>query len=87
MFENNFFSSNFADAKLDNKIERTTVEVDWLQREVGSFRTVLDLGCGRGRLAIELAGRGYSVIAIDINKQYLDIAKERGGSLPIEWRL
>lgn len=82
----NFFSRSFADAKLDNKIGRAVAEIDWLTGRVGRTDSVLDLGCGRGRLAIEIAKRGSTVVAIDINREYLKIGKDRAGSLDIEWR-
>ena len=39
--------------------------------------TVIDLGCGSGLLARELAAAGYGVLGIDISEALLDIAKER----------
>jgi len=45
----------------------------------------LDLACGRGRHAIELARRGYAVDAIDISPVGLASARERAGDLAIRW--
>jgi SAM-dependent methyltransferase len=39
--------------------------------------TAIDLGCGTGLLARELAAAGYGVLGIDISEAMLDIAKER----------
>ena len=41
----------------------TVGEVDFVERELASDRTrrILDIGCGTGRHAIELARRGYQV--------------------------
>lgn len=43
---------------------------------------VLDVPCGTGRIAIELAARGYTVTGIDITERFLNegrrIAEERG---------
>jgi len=36
---------------------------------------VLDIGCGNGRHAIELARRGYRVVGIDVATQFLEKAK------------
>jgi SAM-dependent methyltransferase len=41
-------------------------------------RSVLDAGCGSGRVAIELARRGVEVVGADINPSMLDVARERG---------
>jgi len=82
----NFFSQSFADVKLDNKIARAVAEIDWVTGRVGRADSVLDLGCGRGRLAIEIAKRGSTVVAIDINQEYLEVGRDRAGSLDIEWR-
>ena len=38
---------------------------------------VLDMGCGTGRHAIELAKRGFQVTAVDISKGMLIVAQEK----------
>lgn len=38
---------------------------------------VLDAGCGAGQMAIELAERGASVVAVDISPSLLDVAYRR----------
>ena len=40
--------------------------------------TVLDAGCGTGRVAIELARRGVSVVGADQDASMLDTARRRG---------
>jgi SAM-dependent methyltransferase len=42
-------------------------------------KTILDLGCGTGGHALELAKRGYEVTGIDRSKEMLDIAIEKAG--------
>lgn len=37
---------------------------------------VLDLGCGTGRMTLELARRGYDMTGIDLSFEMLDIARE-----------
>lgn len=37
---------------------------------------ILDLACGHGRHAIELAKRGYKVTGLDFSKHFIDIAKK-----------
>jgi SAM-dependent methyltransferase len=41
-------------------------------------RTVLDLGCGPGDQAAELAARGARVVGIDVNEEFLHAARTRG---------
>lgn len=48
-------------------------------------RTVLDAGCGTGRVAIELAGRGVSVVGVDVDPSMLDEARRR--STAVTWLL
>jgi SAM-dependent methyltransferase len=44
-------------------------------------RTVLDAGCGSGRVAIELDRRGVDVVGADVNPSMLAVAHERGPSV------
>jgi SAM-dependent methyltransferase len=44
----------------------------------------LDLGCGTGDLAIELANRGLRVLGIDIVESAIEQARERAAALPAE---
>ncbi|WP_370325024.1 trans-aconitate 2-methyltransferase [Euzebya sp.] len=46
-------------------------------------RTVLDAGCGTGRVAVELARRGLSVVGVDVDPSMLAVA--RGASEDVEW--
>lgn len=48
-------------------------------------RTVLDAGCGTGRVAIELARHGIDVVGVDVDPVMLATAGERAPEL--EWRL
>ncbi len=47
----------------------TLGEVDFLEKELNYDKTksILDIGCGTGRHAIELARRGYSITGIDLS--------------------
>lgn len=47
--------------------------------------TVLDAGCGTGRVAIELARRGYVTVGIDVEASMLDAARAKAPEL--EWIL
>lgn len=50
---------------------------------VSSFhpRTVLDAGCGTGRVAIELARRGVEVVGVDVDPSMLAAARRRAPEL------
>ncbi|MEO7556425.1 MAG: class I SAM-dependent methyltransferase [Acidimicrobiales bacterium] len=45
--------------------------------------SVLDAGCGSGRVAIELARRGYEVVGADVDASMLAAARQRAPA--IEW--
>ncbi|MBU3561761.1 magnesium protoporphyrin IX methyltransferase [Polynucleobacter hallstattensis] len=42
-----------------------------------SGKRILDAGCGTGALALELAQKGASVVAIDLSPNLIELAKER----------
>ena len=56
--------------------------VDQLLNAPGS--RVLDAGCGTGRLAIELARRGYDTVGVDVDPDLL--ARARAKAPTLEWR-
>lgn len=43
--------------------------------------TVLDAGCGTGRVAIELAHRGHDVVGLDVDPAMLDAARAKAPGL------
>lgn len=55
--------------------------VETLLRESGGTR-VLDAGCGTGRVAIELADRGFSVVGVDVDPDMLSAARTKRPELP-----
>jgi SAM-dependent methyltransferase len=59
--------------------ERTPVEIDQLETLLALRPPlrVLDLPCGQGRHAIELARRGYEVTGVDLSPFLLAVAEER----------
>src|SRR5438445_12265350 len=59
--------------------ERTPVEVDQIEAllQLHVPRRILDLPCGQGRHAIELARRGYEVTGVDLSAYMLGVAAER----------
>lgn len=48
-------------------------------------RSVLDLGCGTGKLAALLAAQGRRVVGVDPARPMLDIARSREGGRTVEW--
>jgi SAM-dependent methyltransferase len=48
-------------------------------------RSVLDAGCGTGRMAIELARSGIDVVGVDVDPSMLDVARRKAPHL--EWVL
>jgi SAM-dependent methyltransferase len=61
------------------------LEVDAVSRLISQYaanpvRTILDLGCGTGRHAILLAGRGFDVTGVDQSEAMLARARERVAS-------
>ena len=46
----------------------------------GTPSLVLDLGCGTGKMTIELAKRGYDMTGVDISVEMLDIARDAAQS-------
>ncbi len=54
--------------------------IESLARETGGSR-VLDAGCGTGRVAIELAVRGFSVVGMDLDEDMLATARVKAPEL------
>ena len=54
-------------------IQGTQGEVDFIEQEIGHDRskTILDVGCGTGRHALELGRRGYHVVGLDLSESLL----------------
>lgn len=72
--------TNYANAyDKESFTQGTVAEVDFIETEIQSDRskTILDIGCGTGRHAIELAKRGYSVVGIDLSESQLQKAREK----------
>jgi SAM-dependent methyltransferase len=51
-------------------------EADYVTRLLPSGGSVLDAGCGIGRVAVELARRGYDVVGVDNDTSMLDVARQ-----------
>ncbi len=60
----------------------TLGECDFIEAEIGGDRSVpiLDIGCGTGRHAIELARRGYKVTGVDLSPSQIERAREKAAA-------
>ncbi|MBN1937287.1 MAG: class I SAM-dependent methyltransferase [Anaerolineae bacterium] len=60
-------------------VEQTAREVDFVQAalELAGRVRILDLACGYGRHALELARRGHTVVGVDITAVYIAEAQRR----------
>lgn len=67
--------------KYDQEVftQGTLGECDFLEQEIRHDKTVriLDIGCGTGRHAIEMARRGYAVTGVDLSESQLRRAQEK----------
>ncbi|HXT36337.1 MAG TPA: class I SAM-dependent methyltransferase [Chloroflexota bacterium] len=58
-------------------------EADFVERH--GPRSVLDAGCGTGRLARELARRGLETVGVDLDPRMLAVARQK--ALDLEWHV
>ena len=67
--------------------EMTAPEVDFLHKTLAGPR-VVDIACGNGRHAIELARRGRQVTAIDLSEEFRALGQRRAAEaeVSIDWR-
>jgi len=74
------FFENYAES-YDKEVytQGTTGEVDFIEKEIDpdKAKRILDIGCGTGRHAVELAKRGYTVTGIDLSRDQLNRAIEK----------
>ncbi len=71
-------------ANYDREIftQGTAGECDFIEKELNfdKARKILDVGCGTGRHAVELAKRGYTVTGVDLSDSQLARAREKAQS-------
>jgi len=60
-------------------VEQTKTQVDflWDVLQLDGHEAILDLACGFGRHAIELASRGCKVVGVDITMDYVEEARKQ----------
>ncbi len=56
-------------------------EADFVDSLLGGTGRVLDAGCGTGRVAVELARRGFEVVGIDIDNEMILTARQKAPEL------
>lgn len=58
-------------------------EYEWYDRELRKYekRTILEIGCGSGRLAGYFAAGGYDYVGLDLYEEMLSIAREENPGL------
>lgn len=70
-------------------IEQNRAEADFIEEalRLEPDLKVLDIPCGEGRIAIELAARGHRVTGVDMTKAFLDDARRHAEArgLKIDW--
>jgi len=63
------------DSKFTTLTKGVNLEIhDWILNNIQSDKSVLEIGCGTGNLASELALKGNDVVAIDKNLQMINFA-------------
>jgi SAM-dependent methyltransferase len=70
--------------------EMTRTEVDFLEQllQLKPGAKVLDVPCGGGRHALELAARGYHLTGVDLSSDFLKAAQSQSAKrkLNVEWK-
>jgi SAM-dependent methyltransferase len=76
-------------AAVKGDAEATRHEAEWLWETLGLApgARVLDAPCGSGRHAVELAGRGATVVGLDISDEVIALARERASERGVAERV
>ena len=82
MIENDWWRSFFSGVVVDfwlsvPNVEQNRSEADYIQRlfRLAPGARVLDVPCGGGRHAVELAARGFEVSGVDLSPEFLEAAR------------
>jgi len=79
--------ANYAETYDNESFTQGTIgEVDFIEKEINFTKTqyILDIGCGTGRHAIELAKRGYKVTGVDLSESQLKRAREKAADVGVK---
>lgn len=85
-WEETFFRGVALDAwRYITNAEMTRSEVNFIERAMsaGAGAELLDIPCGNGRHAVEMASRGYRMTGIDLSEEF--IAEARDASRAVRW--
>jgi SAM-dependent methyltransferase len=85
-----FFGHEWLDyVALPSDPAQTIREVDFMVEALGlePGSRILDLACGRGRHAVELARRGFGVTGVDLSAPSLELAREAAAAAGVDVEL
>ncbi len=79
--------SAYADPVLDELVSGVPNLEDSILLELAekATGTVLEIGCGYGRITIPLAERGIELVGVELCTPSLAAARQKGAGLPIQW--
>ncbi|MBR4629346.1 MAG: class I SAM-dependent methyltransferase, partial [Treponema sp.] len=89
-FESEDFWTNYAPIMFDEQKWAEAPAIAEKVMEIAELKegdTVLDAGCGVGRISVELAALGLDVTGVDIIQSELDTAKESAKDEGVELKL
>lgn len=83
-----FDKDTLAYSELTLTPKRTNQEVNFIERmlDIAHGSAIIDVPCGYGRHAVELAKRGYSVTGVELNRTFLAKAKENAREVGVRVR-
>jgi len=76
-----------AEAVIWHDVENGAYDADlalWRELALGAGGPVLDVGCGTGRVALDLARHGHHVFGVDIEPTFVDALRERATERDLE---
>ncbi len=84
-----FFGDDWLELAGQPDEQKNRADADFLVDKLGLDRgaRVLDMACGQGRHAVELAARGFRVTGLDISKPSLGVARERAAARGLDLEL